>query len=81
MQLTELLPALHELPRPEKLLAVEVLNGELAREAEPGAASMQSAKPVDSGAIHAEVLVLSGLVPTGFEARESHSEHLLAKHR
>jgi len=81
MQLAELLPALHELPRPEKLLAVEFLNGELAREAESGAASVRPTKPAVSGAIHAEVLALSGLVPAGFEARESHLEHLLAKHR
>ncbi len=81
MQLAELLPALHQLPRPEKLLAVEFLNGELARDAEPGAATAQTAKPADSGAIHAEVLALSGLVPASFEARDSHLEHLLAKHR
>ncbi len=81
MRLAELLPALRELPRPEKLLAVEFLNNELARDAEPGATTVQSAKPAASGAIHAEVLALSGLVPAGIEARESHMEHLLAKHR
>lgn len=81
MQLAELLPVLHALPRPEKLLAVEFLHGELAREAEPGATAVSPARPHDSGAIHAEVLALSGLVPAGFEARESHLEHLLARHR
>ena len=81
MQLAELLPALHELPRREKLLAVEFLNGELARETEPESAAVQPVKLADSGAIHAEVLALSGLVPAGFEARESPLEHLLARHR
>ncbi len=81
MQLAELLPVLHELPRSEKLLAAEFLDGELAREAEPGSTAVQPAKPDDPGAIHAEVLALSGLIPARIEARESHWEHLLAKRR